>query len=233
MITDEQAKAFQELFKMGNTAMEKAADAGSYLSKLAFDPLKELSGFATDEIRARRQQRAFERILQSQRILLGRGIEPSQFVGLSDKMTVELIDGASLEEDFTLQGMWSKLIADSMDPNYRDCVHPGFIDVIKQLTPDEALILQYLAQLPSFPTSYIPGFGNRPHTNEERLDEYLRAVQIKRRSLIPIYIDNLERLRLFELRSVHNAVGDQKVLFTDFGKTFLEAVFEMPPKAKP
>ena len=62
MITDEQAKAFQELFKMGNTAMEKAADAGSYLSKLAFDPLKELSGFATDEIRARCQRRSESRI---------------------------------------------------------------------------------------------------------------------------------------------------------------------------
>ncbi len=44
-----------------------------------------------------------------------------------------------------LRDMYANLLANSMTEVVKDGVHPGFVDIIKQLCPDEAKILKYIS----------------------------------------------------------------------------------------
>lgn len=45
-----------------------------------------------------------------------------------------------------LREMFANLLADSMKSDTKDKVHPSFIEIIKQLQPDEAIILKYMGE---------------------------------------------------------------------------------------
>ena len=51
-----------------------------------------------------------------------------------------------------LREMYANLLANSMTDVVRNGVHPGFVEIIKQLCPDEAKILRYFSQTQAVPT---------------------------------------------------------------------------------
>ena len=51
-----------------------------------------------------------------------------------------------------LREMYANLLANSMISVVKNGVHPGFVEIIKQLSPDEAKILRYMYGRPSIPT---------------------------------------------------------------------------------
>ena len=51
-----------------------------------------------------------------------------------------------------LREMYANLLANSMNKVVKNGVHPGFVEIIKQLSPDEAKILRYLYENPLVPT---------------------------------------------------------------------------------
>lgn len=51
-----------------------------------------------------------------------------------------------------LRNMYANLLAKSMTDAERDGVHPGFVEIIKQMCPDEAKIMKYFVHRDSIPT---------------------------------------------------------------------------------
>lgn len=51
-----------------------------------------------------------------------------------------------------LRDMYANLLANSMNRVVKNGVHPGFVEIIKQLCPDEAKILRYLSMARTIPT---------------------------------------------------------------------------------
>ena len=51
-----------------------------------------------------------------------------------------------------LRDMYANLLANSMNKVVKNGVHPSFIEIIKQLSPDEAKILKYIYDNPFIPT---------------------------------------------------------------------------------
>lgn len=51
-----------------------------------------------------------------------------------------------------LREMYANLLANSMNKVVKDGVHPGFVEIIKQLSPDEAKILKYMSTHKTIPT---------------------------------------------------------------------------------
>jgi len=51
-----------------------------------------------------------------------------------------------------LRDMYANLLANSMNKFVKNGVHPGFVEIIKQLTPDEAKILRYINIHNTIPT---------------------------------------------------------------------------------
>ena len=60
------------------------------------------------------------------------------------KLLFPLLEGASLEENEDLHTMWAALLANAAATDDTNRVRPGFIASLRQLSPDEALILTYI-----------------------------------------------------------------------------------------
>ena len=60
------------------------------------------------------------------------------------KIAIPLMQAAALESDPALIEKWAALLANSADPAQRMQVQSGFIDVLRQLTPDDAQVLTFI-----------------------------------------------------------------------------------------
>ena len=95
-----------------------------------------------------------------------------------------------------LREMYANLLANSMNKVIKNGVHPGFVEIIKQLSPDEAKILKYLYKNPFVPTISLKVYKepsgmvviNRVFTNVPELCGCERPYEYEK------YIDNLSRL---------------------------------------
>lgn len=218
-ISDEQAKAVTATADTTGKLADLVGKAGSFCARLVGQVPEQLGGIATDwatylrcsnlliiqdMVDAKMKMRAFE----------------GKPVPIRLRLAYPMLEAASLENDDTLQGLWANLIANAMDPNYSDAIHPAYIGIIKELSVDEALILQYLARLDTFPMSYLPNY-KRPNIPIAQIyQEFLASVPLKRRNSIATAFDNLTRLQLLEIRNVFAFEG-QEVRITDFGKSFI------------
>ena len=101
-----------------------------------------------------------------------------------------------------LRDMYANLLANSMNSVVKNGVHPGFVEIIKQLCPDEAKFLKYMTTHKQIPTISL-------RYNHEDIKKGGIPV-IKEFTNVPIltgcekpyageqYIDNLVRLGLLE-----------------------------------
>jgi hypothetical protein len=106
-----------------------------------------------------------------------------------------------------LRQMYENLLATAMDAESVEQAHPAFVEIIRQLTPDEAGILERLATRKASQVKYITvAFRNSqeeafgPTLTYRVIRDSLAILQpsdhFRRFTLIPSYLDNLERLQL-------------------------------------
>jgi hypothetical protein len=137
--TEEIAKAIQESAKLGTKGLETADKAGSFLAKIFKEPIDEIAGIVTDRLRFIRWKRTVQmadevnKILEEKKITNTRAVPP--------KIALPILEEASLEDDQNLQFLWNHLLANAMNPHFNDEIRYGFIDMIKNITGIEALML--------------------------------------------------------------------------------------------
>lgn len=113
--------------------------------------------------------------------------------------------------DTNLRELYANLLANSMDKNTVHKAHPGFVEILKNLSGDEAIILQAFINTQRFPLidinatvkdspNYTVMIVNFSHFN--------KVVSIARPDLIPSYLDNLVRLGILEIPSGIYMVGE-------------------------
>ncbi|HHP5491497.1 TPA: DUF4393 domain-containing protein [Aeromonas veronii] len=110
--------------------------------------------------------------------------------------------------DKFLREMYANLVAASMNVITTNQAHPAFVDIIKQLTPDEARILKIFTSQSTFPLVNVHkavSVHGDPRIGYIKMISNLSLIGIKadceRPSDTPIYIDNLCRLGLAEVLS--------------------------------
>lgn len=98
-----------------------------------------------------------------------------------------------------LREMYANLLVSSMNTDTKQAVHPSFVDIIKQLTPDEAKLLKSIKNN----TSYIPlvdlliQLGNgRGHVPLLKNYTNIGYGLCDNPANISAYIENLDRLKL-------------------------------------
>ncbi len=101
-----------------------------------------------------------------------------------------------------LREMYANLLASSMNLEKKKFVHPAFVDIIKQLTPDEAKLLKFVSKHPQ--QALIDVIFDLP--NGGCLTEVHNFTNIAEEICenpyeICSYIENMERLKLIELPS--------------------------------
>ncbi len=135
-------------------------------------------------------------------------------LSISGPLTLNIVFAS---EESELREMYANLLASAMDKNTAGEAHPSFVTVIQQLTADEARIISHIALIPSeWPrwngSSSAPiGSGNNVW---EKFDDFCVQAQVQQRDRIPVYIENLIRLRLLrhvmgtETEYVSEGAGD-------------------------
>lgn len=99
-----------------------------------------------------------------------------------------------------LRNMYANLLANSMNAVVKNGVHPGFVEIIKQLSPDEAKILRYFAThkvIPTVTLRYVKEEGGgidivKNFSNVGEITQCENPFDVNK------YFDNLIRLGLLE-----------------------------------
>jgi predicted transcriptional regulator len=121
------------------------------LGKKALEPvgglLKRIAGPLADEIgeslalaaRPYRILRSVKMLHKTQRMLEDAGVNPQV---VPPRLFLPMLEAASIENDEDLHTRWAALLANAASAP--DSVHPSYIEVLKQLTPVEARLLDAL-----------------------------------------------------------------------------------------
>jgi hypothetical protein len=63
---------------------------------------------------------------------------------VEDKLVIEILRGASLEDDENLHDMWAALLGNAASPEKADRVRPSFVAILRQMASDEAALLNWM-----------------------------------------------------------------------------------------
>lgn len=101
-----------------------------------------------------------------------------------------------------LRGMFSNLIATAMNSDVASTAHPSFVEIIKQINPDEAKLIEYIGHHNYLPlinvNRTVPGGdGEATIYRNFTLAGYEAGCMFT--NLVPSYIDNLHRLGVIEI----------------------------------
>jgi hypothetical protein len=104
-----------------------------------------------------------------------------------------LLDAAVLEEDEEMAERWASLLATAADPNNKSCREASFVEILKQLAPSDAFLLDVFYE-------QIERYKLPPEQWNERgvVRGYLQEMLQEEVPRFDIAIDNLLRLHLVE-----------------------------------
>lgn len=103
----------------------------------------------------------------------------------------------------TLRELYANLLATSMDAETASLAHPGFVEIIKQMTPDEARLMKLFAEKRPFPVITLrsefkeTGKGGTDVLRHFSLLGYEAGCEHPQ--LTPGYLDNLCRLGIIQI----------------------------------
>lgn len=112
-----------------------------------------------------------------------------------------------------LRDMYANLLANSMNTVVKKGVHPGFVEIIKQLCPDEAKILRYFSTHTIIPTVTLrfedqKGSGTEIVTHFSNVGELAKCEEP---FAFKVYFDNLIRLGLLEASPQFASMTDKSL----------------------
>lgn len=139
------AKAEQERQKTTQELIRAARDAGAYFGPHFRDAISEFGKLIGDTV-------GYWRFLNLNRILnnvqkrceAGK-IHPASFRQLSVGESLRFIEAASMEEEDTIQELWSRLIYNALNPDGTTAIRKVYVDLLKSISPSEALLLELLS----------------------------------------------------------------------------------------
>ena len=140
-------------------------------------------------------------------------ISPENMVSPQPRVAVPTLQNASLTEEEEIREFYAELLAKSMNLVVKNSVHPGFIEIIKQLCPDEAKILRYLSTHKIIPTITLrfedeEGNGTEIVKNFSNVGELAKCEEP---FAFRVYFDNMIRLGLLEPSPQYTALTDKSV----------------------
>ncbi|VVN25206.1 hypothetical protein PS619_04531 [Pseudomonas fluorescens] len=112
----------------------------------------------------------------------------------------------------SLSDMYANLLAAAMDKNTAEVAHPAFVEIIKQLTPDEAKLMSYLLEPVALPLVSISADHSDYKMGGYELASNISLFGIKAKlenpNVVRTYLDNLCRLGLIALPTENSYIDD-------------------------
>jgi hypothetical protein len=113
-----------------------------------------------------------------------------------------------------LRDLYANLLTASMNADKKWQVHPSFVDIIKQITPDEAKIIK---SLPNFKNSFLPVIDVKLFDKDKTAKGHQILLtnfttvgldNIENKANICSYIDNLVRLNIIEIPPTYHLIDE-------------------------
>lgn len=106
-----------------------------------------------------------------------------------------------------LREMYTNLLASSMNKNKNEDVHPSFVEIIKQLLPDEAKLIREISDYDVGTRGIHALLGIKILLGDKQGEiihfskfcKFYNSKTIENKPKIPLYLENLERLKLIEI----------------------------------
>jgi hypothetical protein len=146
-LDDEQVKAVSAVADLLKTVVETARDAtASVLGRLPGDLVSWAIGDRVAVARWENAERLFDKAKER---LEARGVQDK--AKLSASIAAPLLDSAADESRDELVELWSRLLANALDPKRAGRARLRFIEIVKKLEPLDARVLEQLHAGPSNP----------------------------------------------------------------------------------
>lgn len=142
---EEISKVVQSVAMFGEKSLEVSQKVGEFFARVFKEPIAEISTMVTDKLRFVRWRRLVQMTDEVNKILESRGVKETR--AIPPKLALPIFEEGSLEEDSSLQHLWNHLLANAMNPDFNDEIRQGFIDIIKNITGIEALILEHFYEI--------------------------------------------------------------------------------------
>lgn len=105
-------------------------------------------------------------------------------------------------DSIEIRNLYANLLATSMKKTSKFKVHPSYVEIIKQINPDEAKIIRHICNKSHLPiinitAKYLKENGER--IIRKHYSSIDKILGIEHKEKIPEYIDNLDRLKIIDL----------------------------------
>lgn len=139
----ETAKAVQEVAKTTGTAIKTVEKMGHFLSKVMRESIEAVCGMIADDLKIKRWERQVRLVDRVNQIIEERKYADT-LTPVPPKIALPIFHEASLEDNDFLQDMWAKLLVAAMHPQESQKIRMAYIDIIKQMEPQDVLILRLI-----------------------------------------------------------------------------------------
>ncbi|MGY3341279.1 hypothetical protein ACVWZ4_007472 [Bradyrhizobium sp. USDA 4472] len=124
---------------------------------------------------------------------------------LPEDIAVPLLEASQGESRESIQDLYAALLANAMDSRFAGDVRPEFIEIVKQLQPIDAVVLEFARGRYIEPSRRI--FNNK---------DAFEALKNYRSTAIEVSLENMQRLKCIRSHS-------QGLLLSTFGFEFMSA----------
>jgi hypothetical protein len=193
-----------------------------FISAITPQFIKDTGGILSDKVRSWQLNNQIKTLQKTKEYCEKYGV-PLKAVNL--KFIVPLIECSSLEEDESMQKRWAALLGNAIKQS--EDANPSFIDILRQLTFQEAIILDQLYLESLQKTDYKQ--RNTLQFSKEKVMELFKLQEEK----FDLILDDLFRLNLCRTPASHNGamVGKYPIMLqtkdffelTSLGFAFVKA----------
>ena len=189
---EDESKAVRAVAETTGKAIDAAREAGGFIAKYISGPLEQAVGIFEDKLKYARWERQVRLIHRAEEFLALSGLQaPTRAVPM--KLAIPIMQGATLEEDDSLQDRWAALLVNAANASYPGEVRRSYATILEQLTPLDAEILDVLYSVP-FNESLHRGLMTVDLPNSTRLPQQGEQEFPLPPEEIVIALSNLSRL---------------------------------------
>lgn len=178
-VSDEQAKAVQEVAKVVGQGIDVASRFFSFFAGALGTEARDLVGWLFgDRLHHARIRNLHKLWTRTEEILQARGVREAQKV--SEDIAEPILEAARKQDRPELQELWARLLAAAIDPARAYMVRQLFINAVKEFDPLDARLFKRLNTIGSAQgTNWRQTIGDELHATPDEIE---------------ISADNLERL---------------------------------------
>lgn len=179
------AEATGKIADLGTKSLETGEKFGGFLAKLTGITDEGFLGLISDKIQIFRWERQCRMANKYNEIYGNQPMQP-----IPPKFLIPILENASMEDDDSLQNLWINLLGSWTNADYKEERRLAFVDIIKALTPTDAIILKKIYE-------YDKNFQNKEEIfkNQKFIPIYKKdIVEEIEDDIYNISIDNLKRI---------------------------------------